>query len=193
MPKCSGLIFLLVFTACQVVEPASTTQKAAVSAKGTLGKAENSKNATKTTQGVSGNKTDDKNTGQLDQKWGSKLQWYTWSAGLALAKKTKRPLCVVVYTDWCPKCKKLGPLFQDSEVEKLAQQVVMVRQNQDERPEWLTRIAQFGSYVPRFLFFNAQGDVLSDIKGPVDRYPYFYTPGHSAAFQHSLKRAIEQK
>ena len=193
MLKMMGLICLLGLAACQVKGSASTAKETAVSAQKSPREAKISKNGTNASKGAVDVSTDEQQRGKIDSKWKSNLEWLTWSEGLALAKKENRPLCVVVYTDWCPKCKTLGPLFQDSEVERLAKNVVMVRQNQDERPEWLSRLADFGTYVPRFLFLNAQGDVLTDIKGPVDRYPYFYTPGHIAAFQQSLKRAVEQK
>tara|TARA_B100001093_G_C26795715_1_gene1000985 strand:+ start:1245 stop:1850 length:606 start_codon:yes stop_codon:yes gene_type:complete len=128
-----------------------------------------------------------------DAKWDSNLIWRSWSEGRKEAAKTGKPLCLVVFTDWCPKCRKLGPLFQDKNVERLANDVVMVRQNQDEQPEWLNEYIQHGRYVPRIFFFSAAGQLLSDIRSPIDRYPYFYTPNSVSAFRASLKKALSQK
>ena len=131
--------------------------------------------------------------GLKDTKWKSQLEWRSWADGRGESAKTGKPLCLVVYTDWCPKCRKLGPLFQDEQVEQLAEQIVMVRQNQDEQPEWLTAYVEHGRYVPRIFFFSSNGALLADIKSPIDRYPYFYTPNSISAFRASLKKALSQK
>ena len=132
-------------------------------------------------------------TSVKDAKWKSNLKWHSWADGRKESAKTGKPLCLVVFTDWCPKCRKLGPLFQDKVVERLANDVVMVRQDQDERPDWLNEYVQYGRYVPRIFFFSSAGVLLSDITSPIDRYPYFYTPNSVSAFRTSLQKALSQK
>jgi hypothetical protein len=53
----------------------------------------------------------------------------------------------------------------------------MVRQNQDERPDWLVPLLEpYGSYLPRVLFFGPDGSVRAELTSGHPRYPYFYAP-----------------
>ena len=45
------------------------------------------------------------------------------------------------------------PVFNDPRVVGAAGQLIMVKQNQDRRPEWLQQFSDAGSYVPRILFW----------------------------------------
>jgi thiol-disulfide isomerase/thioredoxin len=126
-----------------------------------------------------------------DIKWGGTIDWKSWSDGLAAAKASKKPICLVVYTDWCPRCKELAPVFEEPEMAALAKEFVMIRQDADEKPQWL--VEQFnqpyGGYVPRIFFLDAEGTVRPEITSGNDRYPYFYTPRGKAALLRSMKQA----
>lgn len=125
-----------------------------------------------------------------DIKWGGAIEWKAWSDGLAAAKSSKKPICLVVYTDWCPRCKELAPVFEEPEMATLAKDFVMIRQDADEKPVWL--VEQFnqpyGGYVPRIFFLDADGNVRPEITSGNDRYPYFYTPRGKAALLRSMKQ-----
>src|SRR5580692_10284584 len=48
------------------------------------------------------------NTAQID--------WQPYEAGLARAKAQKKPICLVLYTGWCPHCRNYSHVFDDPKV-----------------------------------------------------------------------------
>lgn len=109
--------------------------------------------------------------------WGSKVAWRTWEQAQAAAAAEHRPICVVVYADWCERCKELAPLFSRNDVVALTRDLIMVKQNNDERPAWLEeKFGRFGQYVPRVFFVDPDGEVRQDVQSGHPRYPYFYNP-----------------
>lgn len=118
-------------------------------------------------------------SGRPDIKWGTKVDWQTWEEGTQLAAKEGKPICLVVYADWCPKCRTLAPLFQTESMVALSKEVVMILQDADEKPAWLKeKFGATGSYVPRVLFLNPDGSLRTDLTSGNGKYPYFYWPGN---------------
>ncbi|MDB4972039.1 MAG: thioredoxin protein 12-like [Myxococcaceae bacterium] len=112
-----------------------------------------------------------------DSAWGDVVAWRDWDAALRTAKAENKSVCVVVYADWCPRCKELAPVFAQPEVARAAADLIMVRQDQDERPTWLKqRLGSYGDYVPRIFFLDPNGRVREDLQSGHPRYPYFYAP-----------------
>jgi thiol-disulfide isomerase/thioredoxin len=98
---------------------------------------------------------------------------------------------VLVYADWCPKCRALAPVLARDDVHDLARQLVVVRQNQDEAPPWLEALAdEQGNYVPRIIFLDAEGAPLRKLTSGHPRYPFFYASDRPDALVASLKRAL---
>jgi thiol:disulfide interchange protein len=122
------------------------------------------------------------------------IHWQPWEAGLKEAGARKKAICLVLYADWCPHCRELAPAWKDAEVVKLAKGLVMIHQNVDERPEWMTRkYGHLGHYVPRILFLKPDGVVQEDITSGNQRFPYFYQPQHLDALRASMTRALGSK
>lgn len=126
-------------------------------------------------------------------KWGGDINWRSYEQGLAEAKSGNKPLCVVVYADWCPRCHELAQSFQNPELEALAKRVVMVRHNADQPGAWLDApaLAQHGKYVPRVFFFTPQGDFAPSITSGHPRYPFFYAANAPLALQQSIQAALK--
>src|SRR5690242_7198575 len=53
-------------------------------------------------------------------EWRGAIEWHDWNEGLGIARKSSKPIMVVVYADWCPHCRALGPVFADPEIESLS-------------------------------------------------------------------------
>lgn len=122
--------------------------------------------------------------------WDAKAGWLDWDAGVAAAKASKKPICLVLYADWCPRCKELAPVFDEGEIATLSKDMVMIRQNIDERPKWLEPFSSLGNYVPRVFFFDADGNIKDDVTSGHARYPYFYTPAGRKALEASMRKAL---
>ena len=123
-------------------------------------------------------------------KWQDDLTWLSWADARAKSAAEGKSICLVIYADWCPRCRELAPIFADPEVAKLAKGLIMVRQDQDARPDWLQQFSDLGGYVPRVFFFGPDGNLRRDIKSPHPRYPYFYTPRGADALTRSMRAAL---
>jgi thiol-disulfide isomerase/thioredoxin len=124
-------------------------------------------------------------------EWQGNVKWHTWNEGLSIAAKESKPIMVLVYADWCPHCRALGPVFADPEIEALATHLVMVRQNHDEDPSWLQPYNEkYGGYVPRIFFFDSTGKIRADLTSGHPRYPFFYAAEASDLLKQSMRRAI---
>lgn len=123
--------------------------------------------------------------------WDERVAWKTWQEGSKLAQSQKKPIFLLVYADWCPHCRSLKAVFDDPEVRKLADGLVMVRQDADaDDAAWLSqKVGSYGSYVPRIFFLDAEGVVKPELNSGNQRFPYFYTPEGVAALKASMRRA----
>lgn len=112
-----------------------------------------------------------------DLKWPSSIAWQSWEQGVEQSRASGKPILLVVYADWCARCKELAPAFDDPRMQALKSKAIMVRQNQDTAPGWLTeQFGAYGSYVPRVFFVEPDGIVRADLVSGHPRFPYFYAP-----------------
>jgi thiol-disulfide isomerase/thioredoxin len=120
------------------------------------------------------------------------VDWQSWETGLARAKAENKPVVLLVWAHWCPRCRELAPTFGDPEIAELSKQLVMVEQNADDRPAWLSEKfdSLYGGYVPRVFVLRPDGTVRADVTSGNPQYPYFYVPHNKAALVESLKKAL---
>ena len=106
------------------------------------------------------------------------IAWQPWEKALAQAKAERKSLMLVVYAHWGPHCRDMSPVLARPDVVALSKRLVMVGQDLDERPSWLTERfdAPYGSYVPRVFFLTPDGQVREDLQSGNPRYPYFFAP-----------------
>jgi protein-disulfide reductase (glutathione) len=125
-----------------------------------------------------------------DIEWHGSLDWHTYSEGVALAKQDHKPILLMVYADWCSKCRALVPVFQRDDVRKLVDKMVAVRQDQDDPAPWLSEIAAGDNYVPRIMFLNSDGTPIRKVTSGHPRYPFFYMADQPETLLTSLKQAL---
>jgi len=107
--------------------------------------------------------------------WNDKdVAWKPYEDGLAAAKKEKKPVCIIFYTDWCPHCANYSAVFHDPKVVDTTKRFVMIRLNKDKEAALSKKYAPDGEYIPRTYFLSSAGVLDVDIHAPRDRYRYFY-------------------
>jgi len=103
-----------------------------------------------------------------------KVDWKSLDDGLALAKKEGKPVCLIVYTEWCPHCANYSKVFHDDKVVEKSKQFVMVHLDSDKNKEIASKYMPDGGYIPRTMFLKPDGTIATDVHAPRDQYKYFY-------------------
>ena len=101
------------------------------------------------------------------------IKWRTYDDGLAEAKKSKKPVMLIFFTEWCPHCKNYSGVFHDAKVVAKSKDFVMIRLDADKNKELSGKYAIDGSYIPRTYFLSSNG-TLADIHAPREQFKYFY-------------------
>ena len=100
--------------------------------------------------------------------------WQAYDAGLARAKQEKKPVMLIIYTEWCPHCTNYSKLFHDQAVIDKTRQFVMIRVDKDKQPEISKTHAPDGEYIPRTYFLSSDGVLDPSLAAARDKYRYFY-------------------
>lgn len=91
-----------------------------------------------------------------------------------MAKRSSKPIMVVIHKNKCPACNDLKPKFAiDSDIQNLSRHFVMVNLETDEVP----KSAEFqpdGPYVPRILFFGPDCKLISDVHNSNKAQKFLY-------------------
>jgi protein-disulfide reductase (glutathione) len=109
------------------------------------------------------------------------IGWQDYDKGLAAAKETKKPVCLVFFTEWCPHCTNYSKVFHDPKVVAASKQFVMIRLDKDKNVELSKKYAPDGQYIPRTFFLHADGTLDPELKAPRDRFVYFYDENNPAS------------
>jgi thiol-disulfide isomerase/thioredoxin len=129
---------------------------------------------------------------QTPEDWNdAQIAWKGYDAGLALAKRKHKPVCLIFYTEWCPHCRSFSGVFHDSRVVEEAKKFVMIRLNKDQNSEISHKYAPDGEYIPRTYFLSSNGKI-SDIKARTDQYAYFYDEHDPGSVLGSMYNAARQ-
>jgi len=121
------------------------------------------------------------------------IGWQPYERGLAAAKKDKKPVCLVLYTEWCPHCTNYSAVFHDAKVVEQAKKFAMIRLDKDKNPEISKKYAPDGEYIPRTFFLAANGDLDPGIHAPRDNYRYFYDEKDPAALLGGMSAALAKR
>jgi len=120
------------------------------------------------------------------------VAWKEYDGALATAKKEKKPVCLVFYTEWCPHCRNFSQVFHDPKVVEKSKDFVMVHLDKDKNAEISKQYAPDGEYIPRTFFLSPDGKLASDIHAPRDKYMYFYDEKDPASVLAGMDEALKK-
>ena len=119
------------------------------------------------------------------------IKWRSYDEGLAEAKKSKKPVMLIFFTEWCPHCKNYSGVFHDPKVVAESKKFVMIRLDADKNKELSQKYAVDGSYIPRTYFLASNG-TLSDIHAPREQFKYFYDERSAESVLGGMNAALKQ-
>jgi thiol-disulfide isomerase/thioredoxin len=121
----------------------------------------------------------------------AEVGWKSYDDGLAAAKKEKKPVCLIFFTEWCPHCANYSKVFHDPKVIEESKKFVMIRLDKDKNAELSKKYAPDGEYIPRTFFLSSKGE-LSQIHAPRTQYVYFYDESNPAGVLAGMADAQKQ-
>ncbi len=122
----------------------------------------------------------------------SGVKWQPYEQGLAMAKKENKPVCLIVYTEWCPHCTNYSNIFHSASVVEQAKKFVMIRIDQTKSPDVSKKYAPDGQYIPRTYFLSPAGTLDSSIHEARTNYLYFYNENEPAALLAGMNQALQK-
>jgi thiol:disulfide interchange protein len=127
------------------------------------------------------------------ESWNAaQIDWQPYEAGLAKAKAQNKPLCLVLYTSWCPHCRNYSHVFDDAQVVERARSFVMVRANADDEAALARKYAPDGGYIPRTFFLAPDGTLDPEIHAPRPKFLYFYDERSPAGLLAGMTEALRK-
>ncbi|MFT3764020.1 MAG: thioredoxin family protein [Minicystis sp.] len=122
----------------------------------------------------------------------TQIDWQPYEAGLAKAKAENKPVCLVLFTGWCPHCRNYSHVFDDAKVVEEAKRFVMIRINADDRHDVASKYQPDGGYVPRTFFLSPDGQLAADIHAPRPKFQYFFDERNPASLLAGMGEAIRK-
>jgi hypothetical protein len=123
--------------------------------------------------------------------WNDKgIGWQPFEGGVAAAKKEKKPICLVFFTEWCPHCTNYAKVFHDPAVVEKSKRFVMVRIDKDKNAELSKKFAPDGEYIPRTYFLSSDATLDPSISAPRDKYKYFYSESDPKSVLTGMDQAL---
>jgi hypothetical protein len=120
------------------------------------------------------------------------IGWKSYEDGLALAKKERKPICLIFYTEWCPHCRNYSGVFHDAKVVETSKQFVMIRLDKDKNGEVSAKYAPDGEYIPRTYFLTPDGVLDTEIHAPRAEYKYFYDEMQPGGVLTGMEQALKK-
>lgn len=112
------------------------------------------------------------------RNFGKNLNWEkNLVLGLEKVKEKQKPGMIVCHKSWCGACRALKPKFESSkDIEALSASFILISLEDDDLPKDKKYMPD-GDYVPRVLFLNSQGVLMTDVVNDrgSQEYKYFYS------------------
>jgi protein-disulfide reductase (glutathione) len=110
---------------------------------------------------------------EMAELWnGAEIAWQEVGTGIRESTRTGKPVIMLFHASWCTSCKRYRQVWKDPGVVAASKEFVMILVDVDKDPDANGAFSPDGTYVPRTIFYNAEGDVMSGIKGKDPEYPH---------------------
>jgi protein-disulfide reductase (glutathione) len=99
---------------------------------------------------------------------GAGINWRDTKSGIYESAKTGKPVIMVFHATWCGFCKTYRAVFKDPGVADAARDFVMILVDVDQEKTTNGAFSPDGTYVPRTIFLDSQGEILAKYHGASD-------------------------
>jgi thiol:disulfide interchange protein len=103
---------------------------------------------------------------------GAEIEWREVGPGIREASRTGKPVVMLFHASWCSSCKRYRSVWKDPGVVAASKSFVMILVDVDKDPDANGAFSPDGTYVPRTIFYTAEGDVMKNIVGKDPEYPH---------------------
>lgn len=112
-------------------------------------------------------------TPELADAWnGAEIAWHDIGSGIKEATISQKPVIMVFHASWCPSCKQYREVFKDKGVVEAARDFVMILIDGDKDKQANGAFSPDGTYVPRTIFLDAEGNIQHQIRGADKEHPH---------------------
>jgi len=118
------------------------------------------------------------------------IKWMSYTEGLAAAKESKKPVCLIFYTTWCPHCKNYSKVFSDPAVIEKSKSFVMIRLDKDQNKDLSAEYKPDGEYIPRTYFLSSDGKLDEELTADRPQFKYFYAENDPKSILAGMDRAL---
>jgi protein-disulfide reductase (glutathione) len=120
---------------------------------------------------------------------GAEINWRDTKSGIYEASKTGKPVIMVLHATWCSACKRYRAVFKDPGVVAASKDFVMILVDADKEKEINGAFAPDGTYVPRTLFIDSDGNISEKYVGKDPQYPHTVDADNPAELLGLMKKA----
>lgn len=120
---------------------------------------------------------------------GAEINWRDARSGIYEASKTGRPVIMVFHATWCGVCKRYREVFKNPEIVAASRDFVMILVDADAEKEINGAFSPDGTYVPRTLFIDSDGNISDKLVGPDPKYPHTIDVDHPDELLSLMKKA----
>lgn len=103
---------------------------------------------------------------------GAEIAWRDVGPGIRESTRTGKPVVMVFHAEWCKACRRYREVWKDPGVVSATRDFVMILVDVDRDPKANGAFSPDGTYVPRTIFYNSEGDVMKHIRGKDPEYPH---------------------
>lgn len=103
---------------------------------------------------------------------GANIDWKDVGPGIRESSSTGKPVIMVFHAAWCGSCSRYREVWKDPGVVTASKNFVMILVDVDADPDANGAFSPDGTYVPRTIFYDAEGDVMKDVRGRDPEYPH---------------------